>query len=187
MIIANTRAITRFVATVLLLAGTSDGCTSGGADDSWPDGGGGYAPHDDAGGAGGTAGDAGSAAMGGSGGSTPGEDAGPTFALPAGCAPADMRFLCNPLTNEGCATGEACDYGLDEYFQCFPGPNDVDEGGACDLEAGPFCKAGWTCDTPTPDETSGVCHRHCCSDGDCPAPQTCATFEPEFGTLGVCH
>ena len=162
-------------------------CVSGGGDDtsSSDAGSSGSGGSGHTGGAAGAAGDAGT--EGGSGGTSPEQDAGPVFDLPTGCAPADSHFACNPLTNEGCDAGEACDYGLDDYFTCYPGPNDVDEGGACDLEQGPFCKAGMTCDTPGPDVTSGVCAHHCCASTDCAAPQACDTYDPEFGTLGVCH
>lgn len=160
-------------------------CVSGGSGDSTSDGGSSASSGGSSGAGGGKAD--------GSGGGTGGdadaslEDAGPTFALPTGCAPAGERFVCNPLSNEGCSASESCDYGLDEYFTCFPGPNEVDEDGACDYVAGPYCKSGLTCDTPGPDETAGVCKKHCCSNDDCPSPQTCAVFDPEFGTLGVCR
>lgn len=105
-----------------------------------------------------------------------------TIQLPSGCAPSDMRFACNAVTNEGCDTGagEACEYGLDEYFTCYPAPNDVEEGGACDWEQGPYCAPSLTCD-------SGVCRRHCCSDDDCEASQRCQASDAEFGTLGICQ
>lgn len=106
----------------------------------------------------------------------------PSLQLPSGCAPSDMRFACNPVTNEGCDTdaGEACEYGLEDYFTCYPAPNDVEEGGACDWEQGPYCAPSLTCD-------SGVCRRHCCSDDDCAAPQRCEASSVEFGALGVCQ
>lgn len=105
-----------------------------------------------------------------------------TIELPSGCAASDMRFVCNPVTNEGCDTdaGEACEYGLEDYFTCYPAPNDVEEGGACDWEQGPYCAPSLTCD-------SGVCRRHCCSDDDCEAPQRCQASDGEFGSLGVCQ
>lgn len=113
----------------------------------------------------------------------------PSFVLPEGCVPDDMRFACNPVTNEGCegVQGEACEYGLDEYFNCFPAPNEVEEGGACNWESGPYCQATLTCDASDPLNPEGVCRRHCCSDADCAAPETCHASDPTFGTLGVCR
>jgi len=116
-------------------------------------------------------------------------DAGLHHDLPQGCVPDDMQFACNPVTNEGCddSAGEACEYGMEEYFTCFPAPNDVDEGGACDWETGPYCAPTLTCDPTTPGETAGVCRRHCCSDGDCESGQSCEAYDPDFGTLGACR
>jgi len=164
-------------------------CTSTGADDAAPDSG-------TSGGSGGSAGgkaDTGNAgsAVGGAGGEQLDadlvEDSNPTIELPSSCAPSDIRFLCNPITNEGCEPGETCDYGLSEYFECTLIETTAGEGEPCDMHAGPFCHAGWTCDTPGPEDTAGVCHKHCCSSDDCVAPQTCETFDPEFGTLGICR
>lgn len=163
-------------------------CSSGG--EGTPDRDGGSS------GSGGTGSNTGGTGGGGTGGSSAGgaageglPDAGGTLELPANCAPSDMRFVCNPMTNEGCdvSAGEACDYGLDDYFTCFPAPNDVAEGGACDWEQGPFCKPTLTCDFSDPETPNGVCRRHCCEDTDCKSPQTCEVFDPEFGKLGVCR
>jgi len=113
----------------------------------------------------------------------------PSLVLPDGCAPGDMRFECNPITNEGCDTNanEACEYGLDGYFTCYPAPNDVDEGGACNWEQGPFCSPSLTCDFADPSNPTGICRRHCCADEDCAAPERCQPFDSEFGTLGTCR
>lgn len=152
-------------------------------------------------GSGGSAGSAGSGAAAGSAGSAGSAggaagaagqfvpDSGANLPLPAGCVPDGMGFVCNPVTNEGCdaSAGEACEYGIDEYFTCYPPPNDVEEGGACDWEQGPFCAATLSCDFDDPDSPSGVCRRHCCTNDDCEPPETCQAFDPEFGTLGVCR
>lgn len=144
-----------------------------------------------------TGGSGGSAGTAGSGGSGATEqdaaleapDTGANLDLPTGCAPEGTGYVCNPVTNAGCdsAAGEACEYGIEEYFTCYPAPNDVAEGGACDWEAGPWCEATLTCDPISPDSTAGVCRRHCCSDTDCESPETCTPNDPEFGTLGVCR
>lgn len=68
---------------------------------------------------------------------------------------------CNPVTNEGCAAGDACDASQDNTFVCFPPPNDVDLCGTCDNSAGPFCKGGFGCTGMT------GCAKYCCDDGDC--------------------
>ncbi len=107
--------------------------------------------------------------------------------MPTGCAPSDLTVVCNPVTNEGCdsAAGEACEFGIEEYFMCFPAPNDVEEGGACNWEEGPWCKATLLCVSSDPESPSGVCQRACCSDEDC-GSKSCVATDPEFGTLGIC-
>lgn len=67
---------------------------------------------------------------------------------------------CNPVTNEGCFSSEACD--LENAFTCFPPPHDVPLCEECDSANGPWCSAGATC-TP---ETK-LCGRYCCADTDC--------------------
>jgi hypothetical protein len=75
-------------------------------------------------------------------------DGGTTF--PADCFTADTP-LCNPLTNEGCAGGDACDLGGDDdpefvpYVDCLAGDNTQGAGETCDAVAGPFCQPGLHC------------------------------------------
>lgn len=142
-------------------------------------------PDRDPGGTGGSSGSGGTNANGGAAG-LPDE---PVLEMPEGCVPSDMRFDCIPMTNEGCdtAAGEACEYGLDQYFTCYEAPNDVAEGGACNWESGPYCEIGLTCDFADPENPSGVCRRHCCANSDCDSPETCVPTDAEFGTLGVCR
>lgn len=89
---------------------------------------------------------------------------------------------CNPLTNAGCdaSRGEACDLDLGgTALVCYPAPNLVASGGACDLDAGPFCAPGLRCD-------DGVCAAYCCTDADC-GGGLCAPIDTDSGTLGVCR
>ena len=179
----------------LVLAGVSVACSSSGdgapvRDLGVSDGGGGDSSAT-GGSGGGDAGDSGSAGSAANDGDAALEapDTGANLDLPTGCAPDEMGFVCNPVNNVGCdsAAGEACEYGIEEYFMCYPAPNDVAEGGACDWELGPYCQATLTCDPSSPESTSGVCRRHCCSDTDCESPETCVANDAEFGTLGVCR
>lgn len=77
---------------------------------------------------------------------------GGTTTLPAGCFTASEP-LCNPLTNEGCAAGDACDLGGDEdpefvpYVDCLAGDNTMGPGETCDAVGGPFCLPGYHCVT----------------------------------------
>lgn len=78
---------------------------------------------------------------------------------------------CNPMT-DSCAAGEACDLEAAGGFVCFPPPNDVPVGGACDAMAGPFCSQGGTCVTD-PATMMAACLAYCCEDVDCGAAETC--------------
>lgn len=58
---------------------------------------------------------------------------------------------CNPLTNEPCPAGEACDIGglgdstVAPVVACFGGDNTQEPGEACDNSEGPFCQPGYRC------------------------------------------
>lgn len=90
---------------------------------------------------------------------TPPPVAPPTFAPPPSC---------NPVTNEGCRSGEACDVGPSRTgFSCHPA-GAAALCAACDPVAGPFCAPGLTCftrDSPS----AGICVRLCCALADCGA------------------
>jgi hypothetical protein len=66
---------------------------------------------------------------------------------------------CNPMT-KSCGAGEACDLATDNQFHCFPPPNNVGLGGACDAQNGPYCQDALTC-------VSNLCAKFCCIDADC--------------------
>ena len=68
---------------------------------------------------------------------------------------------CNPVTNTGCATGEACDAEKAGTFECFAPPNDTPVCKPCDNMAGPFCQGGYACGA------ANGCAKYCCDDGDC--------------------
>jgi hypothetical protein len=119
------------------------------------------------------------------------EDAGEDGGAPVG-------IQCNPVTNEGCTGGSACDIAGDANgisgFQCYQPPNDALVCGSCDLtgESGPFCGGGTTCEDTTTSQTVGQCAQYCCTDADC-GTGTCLTSAqgmPLFGTvapsLGIC-
>ena len=98
--------------------------------------------------------------------------------LPAGCYTAGTP-ACNPLTNAGCASDEACDISS-SGLQCFPGPNTSGLGDVC-LASGPYCEATLTC------SPYGDCVNICCSDSDCPGITSCMPFDiAKYGTLGGC-
>jgi hypothetical protein len=66
--------------------------------------------------------------------------------LPSTCWRGAMT--CNPLTNEGCAPGDACVLGdgdPDPMFDCFPAEDNAGPGEPCDNFEGPFCAAGYLC------------------------------------------
>lgn len=92
---------------------------------------------------------------------------------------------CNPVTNEPCAAGEACDASNNDTFQCFPPPNDANVCGMCDNMNGPFCKGGHGC------AAKNGCAKYCCDDGDC-GTGTCVKTNGENQPLwpgvdvGVC-
>lgn len=84
---------------------------------------------------------------------------------------------CDPTVASSCNAGEACDLDRNDTFSCFPPPNDVAEGGACNQDGGPFCEPGLTC------LNGGTCARFCCGDADC-GGKTC-TFLQTFGNVDV--
>jgi hypothetical protein len=105
--------------------------------------------------------------------------------LPSGCGPAGKKLQCNPLTNAGCdgAKGEACDDDEHGGFGCYPGPNSVKEGAACNDDDG--CTPGFGCDADD-GEDEGVCERFCCTNAEC-GSKKCVTIDKAFGSLGFCE
>jgi hypothetical protein len=92
----------------------------------------------------------------------------------------DLGHDCNPVTNDGCLPGEACDLGLN--FECFPATGgEAALCAACDNAAMQFCAVGLTCDS---NNDVGKCHRYCCTDADCGAGGTCIAYYA-YG-VGVC-
>ena len=77
-------------------------------------------------------------------------DAGPGGQFPPGCWTLNDA-TCNPLTNEGCSAGDACDFGGDgdpefePVVGCFGGDNTQGPGETCDAALGPFCIPGFHC------------------------------------------
>jgi len=106
-------------------------------------------------------------------------------ALPAGCVPPDQTVACTPITNAGCGAGEACDDDDLGGFKCYQPPNEVAEGGDCNVVEGPSCKAGLMCAGATADDPDGTCARFCCSSAEC-GGKTCQPIDPKRGSLGYC-
>ncbi|MEJ7733843.1 MAG: hypothetical protein WKG00_32195 [Polyangiaceae bacterium] len=73
---------------------------------------------------------------------------------------------CNPVTNEPCSEGEACDVyapnGKITGFHCYPDNNTAELCEACNPDGADaeFCVGGLTC-------IGDVCIRFCCTDADC--------------------
>ena len=122
-----------------------------------------------------------------SGGSSSG--GGSSVTLPSGCVPAGLQTNCNPVTNQGCASGEACDLasqqGGGSMLKCFGPPNTQKLGQACSNgDNGPFCEGTMRCDDEV-DGGGGKCKKYCCAKSDC-GGGTCTPFEASAGTLGTC-
>lgn len=91
---------------------------------------------------------------------------------------------CNPVTNEPCEAGFACDTTMGGGFACFEPPNDAVTCGDCAVPDGPFCEGGNTC-------AGDVCVHFCCTDADC-GDVPCVIEDggmpifPETPGLGIC-
>ncbi|MBI4957385.1 MAG: hypothetical protein HY908_35580 [Myxococcales bacterium] len=113
------------------------------------------------------------------GGTGTGGGGGSTTSSTGGNGPGDS---CNPVTNEGCAPGEACDAsGSKHVFQCYPPPNTKLP---CELCGQDF---GWC--APTLSCFGGNCARYCCTNEDCGPLGTCDTSPlADFGNgqVGLC-
>lgn len=89
---------------------------------------------------------------------------------------------CNPITNEGCASTQICDWG--GYFRCYDKVGDEEPiCGECDTVDGPLCQVGMTCDS---DGNGGTCYRYCCTNDDCGAGATCIAYSFAPTGVGVC-
>lgn len=82
------------------------------------------------------------------------------------CVTIGGDVACNPVTNEGCEDGSACD-AAEEGFTCYPPPNEVALCEPCG-EAEGWCAPGHVC-------IGGGCARWCCDDADCGPQGTCDT------------
>ena len=105
---------------------------------------------------------------------------------------------CNPVTNEPCAAGEACDTtsssaGTVTGFACYPGPNTAGLCQICSVSTGPVCAGGLFCAVAVPPYSA--CARFCCTNDDCGDAGVCVTSDGNgtaiFGgptpNLGVCQ
>lgn len=150
------------------------------------------------GGAGGGDGGAGGGEGGAGGGAEPIElactDVTPPLEGDGTCAPAidEVQWSCNPITNEGCDDGLACDFSYtDETFEtigtaCFPPPLTQGLCEECDAEAN-FCEAGMTCSLYWfPPEVATGCGKFCCDDADCGDGVCVAIGITDAEQVGVC-
>jgi hypothetical protein len=128
----------------------------------------------------------------GTGGAGGGGGAGGAGGAAGGSGPA-VEILCNPVTNEPCAAGNACDTAFKDgeliAFQCYGGQNTIElcEGCESGPEAREFCAGGLAC-ISKPDAPQGNCARYCCTDADCGQGNECAevTFAGAPPGLGYC-
>jgi hypothetical protein len=130
----------------------------------------------------------------GTGGAGGGGGAGGAGGAAGGSGPA-VEILCNPVTNEPCIEGNACDTAFHKDtkeflgFICYGGRNNSELCEACDLGEGAreFCAGGLACVGPQ-DATVGKCARYCCTDADCGEGSECAdlTFAGAPPGLGLC-
>jgi hypothetical protein len=97
------------------------------------------------------------------------------YGVPAGCIV--QTYACNPVSNQNCQAGHACDQDTNGNFVCYPPPNDVPKGGSCDNQS-TFCQGGASC-------YSGVCTPYCCSSADCTGGKACTPLFTD-GTIGIC-
>src|SRR5262249_27231286 len=89
---------------------------------------------------------------------------------------------CNPVTNQGCQPGEACDFGM-AAFVCHPPPNDAMLCEKCsNSNPGPFCGGGMHC---LEDLGLAKCAHFCCDDCDCGSGTCDLTLTGIMG-LGFC-
>lgn len=86
---------------------------------------------------------------------------------------------CNPVSNSGCSSEEACDLTDSDLLVCYDPPNTQYEGDYCDNANGPYCAGGLRCH-------DYVCRPFCCDEDDCDG-YACLALEPDLGTLGVCE
>ncbi len=88
---------------------------------------------------------------------------------------------CDPVKNGCTGSGEACDIGSDGAAGCFPPPNDVAAGGACDNTNGPFCQGGYHCGA------NATCQKFCCSASDCGSGKACTPLGiVPTDAIGIC-
>lgn len=85
--------------------------------------------------------------------------------------------FCNPISNEGCSGGDACDLNMSNVYACFPPDNVEPLCAKCD-PGGPYCAPGLAC-------LEGQCMAYCCEDADC-SGGTCDKPSIAVGQLGVC-
>lgn len=102
----------------------------------------------------------------------------PTATPSGSCVTVDTTNLCNPITNQGCATDTVCDANDTGGFECFPGDNTAPLCAACG-ESTSYCAVGMHC-------LGGKCARFCCDDSECGAGKCDKTYFEGGRPAGLC-
>ena len=92
---------------------------------------------------------------------------------------------CNPVTNEPCDAGAACDFDPNTgNFVCFAPPDNTEDiCDACNDSGGPWCMGTMTCIG-----TGNICRKYCCDDSDCAPSLTCTKgTRAGFPDVGICQ
>jgi hypothetical protein len=104
----------------------------------------------------------------------------------AGGSGSVVEILCNPVTNEPCTAGNACDSAVDMDmnfvgFQCYGGQNTGELCEPCNAQEQEFCVGGLAC-------IESKCTRYCCTDADCGEDSEClpAGYDDASPDLGFC-
>ncbi len=123
-------------------------------------------------------------------------DAGADAAVQGDPCSVNNPWECNPVAdysvdppvNEGCeGTDVSCDYWEPTSgFTCLLDATEA-PGNSCDVEKGPWCKAGAACLT-VGGASNGICVKFCCGAQDCDPVQSCkpGDWPNVTGDLGYC-
>lgn len=109
-------------------------------------------------------------------------DAPATASSAGSCVTVGGNIQCNPVTNDPCGAGEACDLGSAGGYECYPPPNEQVLCADCGETAG-WCEGAETCVMAA---GGRACARYCCDASDC-GSGTCDTTTLGLpGGVGVC-
>jgi hypothetical protein len=109
-----------------------------------------------------------------------------------------IDVVCNPVTNDNCSGGKACEPAVNgglAGFACATGQNTQTVCANCDpfMQSPPFCAPDLICLPTNAEGTLAQCAHYCCTDADCGPAGTCSVngsngprFTPVSTTLGIC-